>query len=144
MENQAILDFLKGTKKGTYIHLKKSKDLGEGISKLTEMRIRVGVAYANMAINEGKEIGSLPWGHWVDGLENLVIEHKGKYYLRITSSDPSNVENSNDVISTCYIKEGRPITKEEVLSVLEPSKIESKPNPIYNIKFENILELSHN
>ena len=45
------------------------------------------------------------------GLENLVIEHKGNYYLRITSTDPSNPESGADVIATRYLMDGAEVSK---------------------------------
>lgn len=44
-------------------------------------------------IDENYEVGSLPWGKWVEGAENKVIEHKGEYYMRYYPSDnASSVE----------------------------------------------------
>ena len=79
MTNQEILTKLAEAKKGRYINLTKAKDLGQGIVKESDMVIRLGVAYSNMKINEDRQTGQLPWGRWVEGLENLVIEHKGNF-----------------------------------------------------------------
>ena len=57
-------------------------------------------------VNKDKEIQPLPWGKWVKGLENLVVEHKGNYYLRITSTNPNDLEKASDVIATRYIQNG--------------------------------------
>ena len=141
MINQEILSTLATAKKGRYISLTKVKDLGEGIVKESDMRIRIGVSYANMAVNSDKQTGSLPWGSWVPGLENLVVEYKGNYYLRITSTTPENPESGADVIATRYIRNGQQITKEEVAAVIGEKKILSKPSLVYNIKFNNIVRL---
>ena len=141
MTNQEILNKLAETKNGRYIHLTKKKDLGQGITKESDMRIRIGVAYANMKINENKETGSLPWGEWVPGLENLVVSHKGNYYLRITSVNPENLESGADVTATRYIKDGQQISKEEVINLIGEKKVSSTPSTVYNIKFENIIRL---
>lgn len=141
MTNQEILTKLAETKKGRYISLCKKKDLGEGIVKESDMVIRLGVNYANMSVNANHETGSLPWGHWVPGLENLVVEHKGNYYLRVTSTNPENVESGADVIATRYIKDGREISKEEVVATIGEKKIASKAAIVYTIKFENIIRL---
>ena len=94
MKNQEILTKLAEIKKGRYFSLTKVKELGKGIVKESDMVIRLGVSYANMAINKDRETGSLPWGQWVEGLENLVIKHVKdnveNYYLRITSTDPAH------------------------------------------------------
>ena len=141
MTNQQILQKLAHVKKGRYISLTKKKDLGQGIIKESDMRIRLGISFANMKVNENKEIGSLPWGQWVKGLENLVVEHKGNYYLRITTTNPNDLESANDVIATRYIKDGELISKEEVISLIGEKKLISKPSLVYNIKFDNILRL---
>lgn len=141
MTNQEILNALTEVKKGRYISLCKKKDLGEGIVKESDMVIRLGVNYANMSVNANHETGSLPWGHWVSGLENLVVEHKGNYYLRVTSTNPENLESGADVIATRYIKDGREISKEEAITIIGEKKITSKPSIVYNIKFENIIRI---
>ena len=139
MTNQEILTKLAEAKKGRYINLTKVKDLGQGIVKESDMVIRLGVAYSNMKINENKQTGQLPWGHWVEGLENLVIEHKGKFYLRISSTDPANPESGADVVATRYLKDGAEITKHDVLTLVGEQK--GSASPVYNVKFENILKL---
>lgn len=141
MTNQQILQKLAHITKGRYISLTKMKDLGQGIIKESDMRIRLGISFANMKVNENKEIGSLPWGKWVEGLENLVVEHKGNYYLRITTTNPNDLESANDVIATRYIKDGQLISKEEVINLIGEKKLVSKPSLVYNIKFDNILRL---
>lgn len=141
MTNQEILNTLATVKKGRYISLTKKKDLGEGIVKESDMVIRLGVSYANMAVNADKQTGSLPWGTWVPGLENLVVEHKGNYYLRITSTDPAHPESGADVIATRYIKDGAIISKDEVVALIGEKKVASKPSMVYNVKFDNILRL---
>lgn len=139
MTNQEILTKLAEAKKGRYINLTKVKDLGQGIVKESDMVIRLGVAYSNMKINENRQTGKLPWGHWVEGLENLVIEHKGKFYLRISSTDPANPESGADVVATRYLKDGAEITKHDVLTLIGEQK--GSASPVYNVKFENILKL---
>lgn len=142
MTNQEILQKLGEVKKGRYINFTKIKDLGSGIIKESDMVIRLGVSYANMAINKDRETGSLPWGRWVEGLENLVVEHKGKYYLRITSTDPSHPESGVDVIATRYYDaQGREVSKEEVVSAISEKKMESHASAVYNVKFENIIKI---
>lgn len=141
MTNQEIMAKVLEAKKGRYISLSKAKDLGEGVVKETDMVIRLGVSYANMSINEGKQTGSLPWGQWVEGLENLVLEHKGKYYLRITSTTPENPESGADVVATRYLLNGEVISKEAALAIVGEKKMDGKASPVYNIKFENILRL---
>jgi hypothetical protein len=143
MTNEQIINSIREAKKGRYIKLKKVKDLGEGVTKVSDMIIRLGVNYSNMSINENRTTGSLPWGQWVEGLANLVIEHKGNYYLRITSTDPENPESGADVIKTTYLMNNAEITKEEAISVVGDKKMEGKASPVYNVKFENILSIGN-
>lgn len=141
MTTQEILIKLAEAKKGRYINLTKAKDLGKGIVKESDMVIRLGVNYANMQVNKDRQTGPLPWGHWVEGLENLVVEHKDKYYLRITSVDPANPESGADVIATRYLLGGQEITKDQVIQTIGEGKLEGKASTVYNVKFENILKL---
>ena len=141
MTNQEILAKVLEAKRGRYVSLSKVKDLGEGVKKETDMVIRLGVNYANMGINEGKQTGSLPWGQWVEGLENLVLEHKGNYYLRVTSTTPENPESGADVIATRYILNGQVISKEDAIAIVGEKKMKGSASPVYNLKFENILRI---
>lgn len=136
MTNQQILESLATIKKGRFISLKKKKDLGEGIEKVSDLVIRLGVNYANMKINENREtpIQPLKWGHWVEGYEGLVIEHKGNYYLRVASS-------YSDTSRSAYYLNGVEISKEEVISLIGEKKLASSNPDVYNVKFENILAL---
>ena len=143
MNAQEILQKLQNTKKGTYVSLTKVKDLGNDIIKESDMRIRVGVNYKNLKANKNKEIQPLPWGKWVKGLENLVVEHKGNYYLRITSTNPNDLEKASDVIATRYIQNGKEISKEEVINQIGEKKLTSSPSIVYNIKFDNIIRIGN-
>lgn len=144
MTNQEILAAVANAKKGRYISLTKKKELGNGVTKQSDMVVRLGVAYANMAINEGKQTGSLPWGKWVEGLENLVVEHKGNYYLRVTAVDPAHLGNGAEIIETRYYDgEGRISREEATEKVGAEKKIQSKAAEVYNIKFENILKIGN-
>ena len=143
MNAQEILQKLQNTKKGTYVSLTKVKDLGNDIIKESDMRIRVGVSYKNLKANKNKEIQPLPWGKWVKALENLVVEHKGNYYLRITSTNPNDLEKASDVIATRYIQNGVEISKEEVINQIGEKKLASSSSMVYNIKFDNIIRIGN-
>ena len=136
MTKDQILLALANVKKGRYISLKKVKDYGKGVTKESDLVIRLGVNYANMAINKDRQtpIQSLPWGSWVPGLENLVIEHKGNYYLRVASSYSSNNKST-------YYLDGLQITKEDAIRIIGEKKLKSGNPDVYNIKFENILSI---
>lgn len=153
MTNQEILTKITEAKKGRYISLTKEKDLGQGYRKVTDMCIRIGVDYSHMSINADRETGSLPWGHWVPGLENLVIEHTKvdkktgetvgpNYYLRISSRTPENPNSGADVIATRYYDaQGKEVTKDEVIAAIGEKKMESHASAVYNVKFENIIKI---
>lgn len=141
MTDQQIIEKILQAKKGRYIRLTKSKDLGDGVVKESNMVIRLGVNYANMEINKDREIQPLKWGHWVSGLEGLVLEHKGNHYLRITSIDPSHPESGADVVSTRYLRNGQPVTRDEVVDLVGEKNLASKASSVYNIKFENIISI---
>ena len=141
MRNEDILMKLAEVKKGRYVKFTKIKDFGFGVIKESDMVIRLGVDFANMKINSERVVGELPWGHWVEGLENLVIEHKGNYYLRITSTDPANPESGADVIATRYLLDGVQVAKKEVLEKIGEAKVSTSASSVYNIKFDNIIRI---
>lgn len=153
LTNKEIIAKILEAKKGRYINFTKEKDLGEGIRKETDMVIRLGVDYSHMKINADRETGSLPWGHWIPGLENLVIEHtkidkktgeelETNYYLRISSIDPAHPDNGASVVATRYIDaNGKQLTKEQAIAIVGEKKLESKPSAVYNVKFENIIKI---
>lgn len=144
MTNAQILEKLASIKKGKFISLKKKKDLGQGVEKVSDLVIRLGVDYSKMACAQGKEVGSLPWGHWVEGLEGLVIEHTKtdkktgiqvtKNYLRVASS------YSNTTRSYYYLN-GKEISKQEAIDIIGEKKMATSNPDVYNIEFSNILEL---
>lgn len=136
-----ILEKIKSVKRGTYISLTKVKDLGNGVTKESDMRVRIGVDYSSMSINSDRGTGSLPWGHWVEGLESIVIEHKGNYYLRVTSTTPENPDGCADVIATRYTKDFEEISREDAESIVGTKKMSSSASPVYNIKFDNIVRI---
>lgn len=143
MTNEKIFEVAKSIKKGTYVSLTKLKDLGRGVTKETTLIIRLGVIFSNMKINSERETHSLPWGNWVEGYENLVIEHKGSYYLRVTSVNPSELEK-NEIISEIYYKEGIIISKKEAEKIIGIKKTTNSEASVYNIKFDNILNIKQN
>lgn len=134
MQNQQILNTIKTFKKGTYVPLTKIKDYGNGLVKKTDMIIRLGVSYQNMEINKDRVVEPLPWGSWVPGLENYVIEHKGNYYLRVSNTN-SHISKSK------YLLNNIEITKEVAETYIDPRKLKSKESAVYNIKFENIISI---
>ena len=134
MTNQEVFERIKEIRKGRFVALRKKKDLGCGVTKVSDMVIRLGVNYANMKINEGRQTGSLPWGHWVPGYEQLVIEHKGVYYLRVASSYSKHGKAT-------YFLNGAEITRDHAASIVGEKKMESKSLDVCNIRFENLIDI---
>ena len=152
LTNAEIIKKILEAKKGRYINFTKEKDLGNDIRKETDMVIRLGVDYSHMNINVNRETGSLPWGHWVKNLENLVIEHtkvnkktnelETSYYLRVTSIDPAHPDNGASIVATRYLNDkGQQLTKEQVVAQVGEKKLESHASAVYNIKFDNIIKI---
>ena len=51
------------------------------ITKVVLATVRTGVEFKNLAVNEDRETGSLPWGQWE--VYPYAIQHKGNRYLRL-------------------------------------------------------------
>lgn len=135
MEIVEILKQIKALKKGKYVRLIKSKDLGNGVEKFTTMTIRVGVDTRKMKAYEGKEVGQLPWGQWLEGYEGLVIAHKGNHYLRVASA-------CTNTTKSIYYHNEKEITKEQALELVGSKKLASAPSDVYTIRFDNIVEIT--
>lgn len=135
MTNEEILEIIDKNRAGT-IELIKTKDYGNDIIKETKMKVELGVDYKLLVGEEEykkKESHPLPWGHWLEGYENLVITHKDKLYLRVA--------NAEDIDSR-YIKNGSPISTDEAEKLIGASKLKSSESKVYNIKFENIKQIN--
>lgn len=140
MEMKEILEVLRSKRRGTYASLTKVKDYGNGLVKETDMTIRLGVNFANLESNKGRVIGQLPWGQWVSGLENYVIEHtdkKGNHnmYLRVTSTN-AHISKSR------YLLNGQEVDKAVAEEMIGTKKLSSKESEVYNVNFKNIIRLS--
>lgn len=130
---------------GRYINLSyarqiKRDELNKGfkdleITKSTSGTVRLGVSYANMQRNVDKEIGPLPFGQWVENYENLIIENKGKYYLRVyTTENPYHTK-------VAYTMNGENYTKQDLIDMgaLKPSK--PNENGLFNINIDSIVSI---
>ena len=135
MKSEKVFEILRKVKRGRYISLKKTKDLGHGVTKVSEMIVRLGVDYSNMKINEGRQTGSLSWGHWVEGYEGFALEHKGVYDLRVTSSYSKHVKSSY------YDMDGEEISRDQAAAIVGEKRIASSNPDVYNIRFESIISI---
>lgn len=128
------------------------------VFKTYSMQCNVNVKYENAVNNQLKREGknqltfnghSLPYGQWVEGLENIVIEYKGEYQLRYFQDLAGN--SSGSVLY--HYANGEELTAQEIkqlngfLPKKSPAKNqgttekEIKPR---NIKFSGITELKLN
>ena len=102
---------------------------------------RLGVNYGNLASvkSAGVAPGPLPYGAWVPGKENLLIENKGSYQLRVTKTG-----NHRQLPKVKYYLNGEEVTKEELqaLNVVLPSVWNrSSDTPVFNVKLENVIKI---
>lgn len=140
MTAQEIIESVKKQRKGTYLKLTKSKDLGNGCSKTTDMVIRTGIDYYNMKENENKPRQGLAWGSYEPGLEGYVINHTNKEgvqkrYLRVYDSG-SNIQTKSK-----YFKDGVEVSRDEIVQIVGEKKLESKKASCYTIDFNNIVSI---
>lgn len=112
------------------------KRAGVVLSKVTRAQALVGVEYANLAVNNGRETGALLWGEWVEGLYPFVITHKGREYARIYTVDGS--------LSSVYLVNGRACSWDVFAEYLTPAQ-RKKGRPqggVLSIKIENLRVVS--
>lgn len=92
-----------------------AKRAGNVVYKFTSCVVRKGIRYVNqksvqMKVEHGKELThELPWGNWMEGHEGLLIEHKGKTYVRLYPA--------MNVAKVQYYLGGRPIDKNELMNM---------------------------
>lgn len=80
------------------------------VQKIVTATTQTGVDYANLAVNEGRETGSLPWGEWA--LFPWIIVHKDREYVRLTG-----VRN----VTTEWFIDGESVSKADALELFTPS-----------------------
>lgn len=124
MNTNMIINKLSTKRNGQFFNISYVSDLPmtakakrEGIValKITKATVRKGISYKNMKsvqerlgdrINEPLE---LPWGIWVPEHKGLLIEHKGKTYLRLYNSPNKN--------KSVYLVNGKEIALDELKSM---------------------------
>ena len=136
------------------------KVLGKGVvvTKLVRTDCQINFSYENAVNNRLEKQGnernfvsqSLPWGNWVVGQENKLIEHKDTLYLRYYDV------NNADIQSLWFVN-GRIANAEEFKKIME--YLQSKKKSISTqenvglvenqvkpkvVKVENILRLAVN
>lgn len=149
MNREEILNNLKKVRNGAYTKIRfistitsNKNNKNKLVQKVTESVVRLGVTYAHIEVvkasgkKKNEDNFGLPWGQW-DPNCSYLIEHKGKYYLRCsTSRSPKHHANA-----TYYI-DGVECTKEEAAAVTNPGEWNNtKEMYVFTPNIENILAL---
>ncbi len=136
MKLQELIEKLETIKKGAFIHIeyKSEKELAKKygspkLEKFTNGCYRLGMAYSNLGANKNVVTGDLPWGQFV--LKNYIIEHKGRYYLRIYTTQHKSHSK--------YFLNGVETDKSTLEQ--EYNYKSSSPTLCFNVPIENILKL---
>ena len=140
MTLQEIIQKIEGIKKGVFTTItqittkKPTKDFKDAIiEKHTQTVIRMGISYQNMKQNQNRITGKLPWGQWMAGYENYLIEHKEKVYLRL-------YRDSIHQEKTVWYLNGKETTEKYLIenNIMKPS---TNNNACYAIQIENIVSI---
>ena len=152
MEIKAIMNKLQNKQRGSYFRIDWLSDVpitaqakreGHTVLKYSHNTCRYGIRYKNLKsvqekIANGKEVtGELPWGQFVPGYEGILIEHKGKHYIRLyTSPNKSQVT---------YFLNGRPIEPDELQKkgIVQNSYWNKGKEPLdcMTVKCENLQDI---
>lgn len=132
MERKLLLEII-DNKKSEPVKVVKVKNLGCGVVKETELTVRLGTEYATILTEDkAAEHRTLPWGHWLAGYENKVLEHKENYYLRVV--DPTDIKSR-------YLLNNEEITESAAIDLVGARKLATSESKVFNINFENIIRL---
>ena len=91
---------------------------GVTLSKRSTATVMTGVAYRDLAVNNDRETGDLPWGEWAAGMYPWIITHKGRDYARLYTVDGT--------IRTTYYVDGEAVSWDAFAEHLTPSQRERK------------------
>lgn len=156
-----FIENLKGCKIATItytsiVKLPKKYGITGVVEKVVTKQVQLNYSYENAVNNRLAKQGtqadfqaqSLPWGAWVVGQENKLIEHKGDLYLRMYSV------NTTTKSQTTYFVNNQVASDEQqkVIALYEQSKNQQvgtqsavglQANQVrpMNIKLSNVLEL---
>lgn len=99
-------------------------DIGGIVRKMVHTQVEFNFGYGNGVSNRAsKEQGekvvfvpmSLPFGSWVKGQENKLIEHKGKLYVRFYGLKGAACDVQ-------YFVNGKPATEEQIAKIKQYTK----------------------
>ena len=137
----------------TEVKIPKKYGINGKVTKRTAKQVQLAYNYESAVnrhlANEGKDKDfnalSLPWGAWVEGAENRVIEHKGAYYARMYDF------KGNKLADDEYFVNGESASAEDVaiIKAYEASKTHSSRQGVSNgnevrptaVNFANIIYL---
>lgn len=106
------------------------------VRKETTGCVHLGLNYKELMASKGVQIGNngLPYGVWVNGYENVLIEHNGNYQVRMYPCDTAKT-------NTEWYLDNNPITKQELID-MGILKAQNKPHTeCFNVKLENVIDL---
>ena len=125
------------------------------VTKRVVAQMQFGYSYENACNNRCADgvtfvADSLPWGAWVEGLENKVIVHKEEYYLRlydINGKSPKVTYYVDGVIATseqiaefmAFVPQSKPSAKQLAHGIEEERQVTPRV-----IKFKRIKEFTIN
>lgn len=131
--------------KGTYFKMswyslpKLKKEYNGRVRKETSSVVRIGVDYANLQENDGKEIqarpSSLKWYY-----KNIVLQNVNTNTLNVQVYT-SKIKNHHSI--TQYFLDGAPITKQELIDMgaLSPSQAKPFDGNTFMVKLDNIISI---
>ena len=115
------------------------------ITKITSAVVRSGIDFANLtsvkdgsANGERNEVGSLPWGTWINF--PYIIGHNDKEYVRLYPS-----LSANHIPKVSYFVDGIETPKAEILQYLTASNVkkltESNTPECFTLTSTNVLDI---
>ena len=113
------------------------------ITKITSAVVRSGIDFSNLtSVKDGiengerNEVGSLPWGEWINF--PYIIGHKNKEYVRLYPS-------VNNIPKVSYFIDGVETSKAEILQYLTASTVkkmlEAKAPECFTLTSTNVLDI---
>lgn len=123
----------------SYPRVPKSK--GDAIvMKITQGVFRLGIRYAKMKANIGKEIQPLKGGTWKENYENILIEssaNEGQVNLRVYTTN-----NHKQKSKVAYYLNGQEVDKQYLLDNGYIKEYDKKDfNGIFLVKLDNVIRI---
>ncbi len=126
--------------------MKTRKGISDIITKSVRSTVQVGAKHDNRAaVIEARANGDapaenqgLPWGKWVDGQENRLIEHKGAFYLRLYPVH--NADGTPRACKTVFRLNGKSVSRAVIESLCLASEFaEKKEFACYTLGEKNLI-----